>query len=263
VTYQRLRPKLSQGARDFWDAQAPAIENGIIHAGKLEGFLQRYQRFLSRWVHGPARIQDLLRPKAPAARQSFYDKVWDTWAWRLLNRLAFSRRVMGSGGRDPEFFRHAGEDVTSGPSRRLEMMLAKAALQANPYLGYQLTGNYPSKALPLYLRPRHYARIRRLSPRIQVFLGKVEEAPGRFYGFNLSNIFEYMDPSQHAQTYGKLVDKALPGGRLAYWNLHVLRDCPAQEKRRVKPLVKLSQRLHEQDQYWAYRSFHVDQVKPA
>jgi S-adenosylmethionine-diacylglycerol 3-amino-3-carboxypropyl transferase len=263
ATYQKLRSKLGRAARDFWDAQAAAIEAGILHAGKLEGFLQRYRRFLNRWVHSPAQVRALLLPKDPPARQDFYNRVWNTWAWRLLNRLAFSRSVLGSRGRDPEFFRHAGEDVTSGPSQRLETMLAKAPLQANPYLGYQLTGNYPDGALPRYLRPRHYALIRRLSPRIRPFLGKVEDAPGRFYGFNLSNIFEYMDAQEHARTYGRLLDKALPGGSLAYWNLHVLRDSPAQEKDRVTPLKKLSQRLHQEDRYWAYRSFHVDRVKAA
>src|SRR6185503_4776943 len=115
------------------------------------------------------------------------------------------------------------------------------------YLAYQLSGNYPDQALPLYLRPQHYALIRRLSPRIQLFLGNADAAPGRFSGFNLSNIFEYMDAGQHARTYGRLVDKALPGGRLAYWNLHVLRHCPAAEKRRVRPLEKESRRLHKQD----------------
>ena len=260
-TYQKLRSKLSPLSQTFWDLQSTAIENGIIHAGKLEIFLQRYQRVLARWVHGPALIQTLLAPKTKVARQAFYDNKWNTWAWRTWNRIAFSRRVMGTQGRDPEFFRHASSDVTSGPSQRLENLLAKTALQTNPYLRYQLTGNYAADALPLYLRPQHYARIRKLSARIQVSLGKVEDAPGRFDGFNLSNIFEYMNADQHAQTYRALLDKAKPHARLAYWNLHVERLCPVAEKKRVKPLSMLSKKLHARDQYWAYRSFHVDQVQ--
>jgi S-adenosylmethionine-diacylglycerol 3-amino-3-carboxypropyl transferase len=261
AAYKTLRSKLSAHARDFWDSQAAAIEAGIVHAGKLEAFLQRYRRILSRWIHSPERTLQLLAPKTAPARKKFYAERWNSWAWRLLNRLAFSRSVMGALGRDPEFFLHANPDVTSGPSRRLEQMLAKEPLQSNPYLRYQLTGNYAKGALPRYLRPEHFALIRRLSPRIKLFLGPAQDAPGRFHAFNLSNIFEYMDAGQHARVYGQLLDKAQPGARLAYWNLHVLRDCPAQEKKRVRPLKALAGRLHARDQYWAYRSFHVDGVK--
>lgn len=234
--YEALRPRLSAGAQAFWDGQAPALAAGIIHAGKLERFLKRYQWFLKRFVHGPR-------------------------SWRLLNRVAFSKPVMGLWGRDPQFFKHASQDVTSGPNQRLDQVMARASAPANPYLRYHLSGNYTAQALPLYLRREHYATIRRRSQRIRLYLGPVEQAAGTFYGFNLSNIFEYMDAQQHERTYTSLIDKARPGGRLAYWNLHVKRRRPDSAKARVLTLDKMSKALHARDQNWAYRSFHVDQLR--
>jgi S-adenosylmethionine-diacylglycerol 3-amino-3-carboxypropyl transferase len=256
--YQGLRKRLSPEALAFWDGKLEVIALGAIHAGKLEGFLRRYQGFL-RWVHGAERSRALLLPKGRAARAEFYHRTWNTWPWRTLNRLAFSRRILGRLGRDPEFFRHASEDVTSGPTRRLDQALAQRPSHANPYLRYHLTGSYASGALPRYLRREHFLAIRRRSSRVRRFLGPVEQAPGDFAGFNLSNIFEYMDEGQHALTYQKLADKALPGARLAYWNLHVERPRPPAERARVVELARLSKSLHARDQNWAYRSFHVDQ----
>jgi S-adenosylmethionine-diacylglycerol 3-amino-3-carboxypropyl transferase len=111
----------------------------------------------------------------------------------------------------------------------------------------------------MYLRPKNFQAIRRRAGRIRFFLGPVEKAPGKFSGFNLSNIFEYMDSETHVKTYGKLLDKALPKARLAYWNLHVRRHCPASESGRARPLESLSLKLQAMDKSWAYKAFCVDE----
>jgi len=193
ATYKKLRPGLSPKARAKWDRHPEAVHFGIIHAGKFEKFLGRYQGLLRSWVHATQAIDELLRPKARAQRIAFHAQTWNTRAWRLLNRLAFSRRVLGLLGRDKEFFRHAGQDVTTGPRLRLTRALTEIPVATNPYLRYHLTGNYADAALPLYLRREHFEAIRRRARRIRLYLGPVEKAPGKFSGFNLSNIFEYMD----------------------------------------------------------------------
>jgi S-adenosylmethionine-diacylglycerol 3-amino-3-carboxypropyl transferase len=254
TTYHSLRRHLGTAARLFWDGHPALIESGVIHAGKLERFLRRYQGWLRRWVHDEETIQKLLKSKSAAERTAFYHETWDTWRWRLLNRLAFSQAVLGTNGRDPEFFRHAEDDVTSGPSRRLEMALLNQPLHGNPYLTFQLTGNYSQAALPLHLRPKHFQAIRRRVNRVSFFLGGAEKAPGTFTGFNLSNIFEYMSPLQHREVYAAILAKAEPDARVVYWNLHVERGCQAP----ARPMKELSKKLHALDQYWAYRSIHVD-----
>lgn len=228
--YEALRKRLQPWSQDWWDRHPDLVEGGVIHAGKLERFLKGYRWWLGRFV-----------PAGSTGRR-----------WRLLNRLAFSRQLLGRLGRDPEFFKHASKDVTSGPNERLDLARARHDADRNPYLAYHLTGTYGAQSLPLYLRPQHFKALRQRSGRIRFHLGPVESAPGRYSGFNLSNIFEYMAPEQHAQVYGALLDKAQPGARLAYWNLHVERGCP--DLKRARPLKGQAR----DDQMWAYRSFHVD-----
>jgi S-adenosylmethionine-diacylglycerol 3-amino-3-carboxypropyl transferase len=260
ATYASLRGRLSPGARAFWDAKPEDIQRGVLHAGKLERFLRLYQWCLRRLVHSPERVAQMLDSRGSAERINFYEGVWDTRAWRLLNRLAFSRRVLGRLGRDPEFFRHAEADVSSGPRERLKRAMTELEPHSNPYLTYHLTGNYSAAALPLFLRPENFGVIQSRSGRMRLLLGRAEDAPGEFSGFNLSNIFEYMGPEEHVAAYQRLLGHAKPGARLAYWNLHVDRSCPASARGRVEPLDAMAQGLHEADQSWAYRSFHVDQV---
>jgi len=260
--YEILRLRLQPATRSFWDAQPEALATGVIHAGKLERFLWRYQWLLSRLVHSPAAIEELLSEKDKAERRRYFSQVWDSWRWRLLNRIVFSKAVLGSQGRDPEFFRHTATDVTSGPRRRLDAVMQRPT-HRNPYLTYHLTGNFSAAALPTFLRPEHFKAIRSRSQRVTLCLGKAEEAPGKFHGFNLSNIFEYMGPAQHQASYLGLLAKARPGARLAYWNLHVERRCPPSASARVRPLGKLAASLHAQDQSWPYGSFNLDEVRPA
>lgn len=255
-TYRRLRRYLKPRSRAHWDRHSPAVSLGIIHAGKLEKFLARYRNVLRSWVHSEGDIGELLKPRPRRAREAYYSKAWNTRAWRLLNRMAFSRRILGMLGRDREFFRHAKDNVTHGPAQRLERALTELPVAGNPYLRYHLTGNYSEGALPLYLRKENFRAIRSGLSRIRLFQGPIEDAPGTYSAFNLSNIFEYMDAAGHLASYRRLAAKALPGARLAYWNLHVPRPCPAGSTR---PLRALEQRLHSRDRYWAYRSFHVDE----
>jgi S-adenosylmethionine-diacylglycerol 3-amino-3-carboxypropyl transferase len=260
--YGRLRKRLQSASRDWWDGHRALIEAGIIHAGKLERFLRGYRWLLHRLVHPPERVRELLSERDAAGRANYVESVWKSRRWRWLNRLAFSRRLLGRLGRDPEFFRHAGKDVTSGPNGRLDRALASPRAHLNPYLTYHLTGSYSPRALPLYLRPGLFKALRRRLDRVRLHLGPVESAPGSYGGFNLSNIFEYMAPAQHQAVYGALLAKALPRARLAYWNLHVERACPPALRPRVRPLRRLSTALHRADQAWAYRAFHVDAVRP-
>ena len=58
----------------------------------------------ARAAAGPLAAPTSLRCCAGAIaeeRRAFYDEQWDTWRWRLLFRVFFSRFVMGRLGRDP------------------------------------------------------------------------------------------------------------------------------------------------------------------
>ena len=258
--YHSLRGSLPDFAREFWDDRPELVESGVAHCGKFESYFRTFRSRVLRWIHPPQRVRALLSPRSREDREAFYLDEWDSWRWRLMFRVFFSRTVMGRLGRDPEFFHHVDGPVASRIQDRSRRGFVTLPTHTNPYLTCILTGRYGADALPRYLRPEHRQTIRERLDRVRIHHGGVEDVDGRFDGFNLSDIFEYMSPAEHERCYGALLDRAEPGARLAYWNMLVRRRAPSSFSDRVRSLDDLARALHEQDRAFFYESFHVDEV---
>ena len=260
-TYRRLRADLSPGARAFWDSHPATVAGGVVHAGKFERYLRSFRRLVLPLVHSRRTIEALREPRSVEEQRAFYALRWDTWRWRGMFRLFFSRAVMGRLGRDPALFDHVGGVATGDRIlARTRYALTELPVRSNPYCAYIMTGTYPPEALPRYLRPEHFDAIRARLDRVRPVLGGVETTDGPFHGFNLSDVFEYMDPAEHARVYAALVDRAAPGARLAYWNMMARRARPDAEAGRVRRLEAEARALHARDRAWFYSAFHLDEV---
>lgn len=262
-TYRRVRGQLPADAMAFWDARRRAVMRGVIHAGKFESYFHTFRRWVLPLVHSHATVAALRSERTAAERERFYVSDWDTWRWRALFKLFFSRVVMGRLGRDPEFFTHVEGPVAPRILARTRHALTALPVGSNPYLTYILTGNFRDDALPRYLRPEHGAAIRARLDRVRLERGGAEAAAGPFAGFNLSDIFEYMSPSEHERCYATLLDHARPGARLVYWNMLAPRARPANLAARARPLAALATELHARDRAWFYQRLHVDEVLPS
>ena len=260
ATYARLRRSLPPDVAGFWDAHPRAIAGGIVHAGKFERYFQHFRRFVLPLVHGATTVAALRAADSLEAQERFYREHWDTWRWRALFRMFFSRFVMGRLGRDPEFFSHVDGPVATRILDRTRHALTRIPAASNPYLAYIVTGNFRPGALPRFLRAEHRDAIRARLERVRIVAGAAETVNGRFDGFNLSDIFEYMSPTDHARVYAALVDRAHPRARLVYWNMLAPRARPATLADRVRPLTSLAGELHARDQAWFYQRLHVDEV---
>jgi S-adenosylmethionine-diacylglycerol 3-amino-3-carboxypropyl transferase len=261
TTYAGLRADLSQRARAFWDAHPAEIAGGAIHAGKFERYFGLFRRWLLPLVHSRRTIDALCREKPIEAQREFYARRWDTWRWRAMFRVFFGRAVMGRLGRDPEFFAAVEGPVADRILERSRYALTELPVATNPFFTYIMTGNFSRQALPRYLRPAHAAAIRGRLDRVRLLEGGVEQAiEGRFDGFNLSDIFEYMSPDQHARCYAAILDHARAGARLVYWNMLAPRTRPESEARRARPLEDLARTLHARDRAWFYQRLLVDEV---
>jgi S-adenosylmethionine-diacylglycerol 3-amino-3-carboxypropyl transferase len=259
-SYRALRRGLTEGAARFWDAHPEFIARGVIHAGKFERYFHLFRGWLLPLVHSPGSIRALCAPKSLDQQLRFYEEKWNTWRWRALFRIFFSRAVMGRLGRDPEFFAQVEGAVGERILERSRHALTAIPVASNPFFTYIVTGNFNAGALPRYLRPEHTSVIRARLDRLRVAQASVDEAQGTFDGFNLSDIFEYMSPAEHERCYGRLQQRARPGARLAYWNMLAPRERPASLASRVKPLEGLAGELHARDRAWFYSRFHVDEV---
>lgn len=261
--YARLRPDLTPAAAAFWDATPAAVSGGIVHAGKFERYFGLFRRRVLPLAHGRRRVAALLSPRPVAERRAFYDRRWNNLRWRMIFHVFFSRFIMGRLGRDPEFFRYVEGSVADRILARARYALTELPTHANPYLSYILTGNF-THALPPYLEPERFDALREGLQRVTLFRGTVQDAAAAhaargFDGFNLSDIFEYLDPPACADIFRRLLAHARPGARLAYWNMLAPRSHPAELDGRVRPLPELSTRLFERDRAFFYSAFVVEE----
>ena len=263
-TYARLENDLSPRAQSFWKNQQRQVAEGVIHAGKFEAYFKLFRTRVLPLIHSRRTIDRLLEDKKADARKNFYDKNWNNLRWSLLFRVFFSRFVMGRLGRDPEFFRYVEGSVSDRILERTKYALTVLPTHENPFLEYILTGNF-SRRLPRYLRPDRFEAVRDGLDRLTLFHGSIEKAgclheKSGFDGFNLSDIFEYLDPTTCRELYSELLAVARPGSRLAYWNTFVLRRCPPELADCITPLTELSERLFVRDLAFFYCNFWVDEV---
>lgn len=260
-TYLQLRADLSSSAAQFWDAHPNAIKDGIIHAGKFERYLRLFGTKILPWIHSKEKRESLLTNRTLSEQTRFYNEQWDTWLWKAFFRVFFSKTLMGMLGRDPAFFEHVEGTVAERIMTRTRHAMTQLPTYNNPYLVYVLTGNYDPQALPRYLRPEYKDTITSNLHKIKLFQGAIQDADsGCFDGYNLSDIFEYMNETEFAACYGALVKRANPGARLAYWNMLVPRKAPSALNGQIHHLADISSALHFHDKAWFYQAFLVDEV---
>ena len=266
--YRSLREGLSVDARNYWDSRHEVITNGIIHAGKFEHYFSLFRRWIIPLVHNRRTVQALTAPKNAEERRRFYNEEWNTPRWRALFRLFFSRFVMGRLGRDPEFFRWIEGSVAEHILQRVSYALTELDVGTNPFANYIVTGSF-GDALPHYVRPETYSHVQRNIERLELVCGDLggylvdysRKNPTRpITCFNLSDIFEYLDPASFESTARVILDHAPEGGRLAYWNMLAPRRISEIFPDRVHWHREESERLLKSDRAFFYRAFILEEV---
>jgi S-adenosylmethionine-diacylglycerol 3-amino-3-carboxypropyl transferase len=262
--YGRCRDGLSPATRSFWDGRPQAIERGIGAAGRFERYFELFRTRVLPLVHRRQTAEALLEPRDAAGRRRFYDERWDTWRWRLLFRLFFSRVVMGRLGRDPEFFRYVEGDVSARILERTRHALVDLDPSRNPYAHWILTGTHGA-ALPCALRAESFETIKANLDRLTWRQESLEEylegaEPASVHAFNLSDLFEYVSVDAYHRMLEGLARTGARGARLAYWNMLAPRRRPEAMADRLASRDELAQRLHECDQAFFYSAFVVEEV---
>ncbi|HYC45753.1 MAG TPA: DUF3419 family protein [Burkholderiales bacterium] len=262
--YERCRTLLSPQARAFWDANAEAVRRGVGSAGRFERYFQVFRERVLPLVHGRASVQALLEPRSADARRRFYAERWNTWRWRLLFRLFFSRFVMGRLGRDKAFFDYVEGSVADRILERTRYALTELSPADNPYLSWILTGTHGA-ALPFALRAENFDAIRSHLDRLEWRQGSLEASLDELGSravdrYNLSDIFEYMSPEGTRALLERLAQSGRSGGRLAYWNMLAPRSRPEALADRLKPLTDLAQRLFARDKAFFYSALVIEEV---
>jgi S-adenosylmethionine-diacylglycerol 3-amino-3-carboxypropyl transferase len=262
--YEKCRPLLSPASQRFWDDHPDAITAGLVGQGRFERYLRTFSQRILPLIHSATVRESLLQPRNLLERCKFYTSVWNTWRWRLLFRLFFSRTVMGRLGRDPAFFRYAEGQISTTVMNRTRDALTLLDPTRNPYLQWILLGRHGS-ALPFALRPENFQAIRHNLKKLEWHTQSLEDylvdtKPAQFNGFNLSNVFEYMSLDAYHAALEALLRVAQPAARLVYWNLLAPRHRPTTMADRLLPLENLAATLHRQDQAFFYSALVIEQV---
>ena len=264
--YRRLRSSVSADARRFWDARVEAITMGIGGAGKFEGYFRLFRSRILPLIHPRARVAQLLLGGTRAARETFFDRAWDTWRWRLIFHTFFSRLVMGRLGRDPSCFRYVEGDVASRILARTRHALTDLNPADNPYLQWILLGRHAT-ALPCALRPDCFAAIRANLDRLEWHCCSLEDwlaAHDRpaIDRYNLSDIFEYMSAERIPACAG--LPGPAPGGR---WQTCLLEPArrTAQTRRPRRPAGPYGRARpgssHAKDKAFFYSDFILEEIQ--
>jgi S-adenosylmethionine-diacylglycerol 3-amino-3-carboxypropyl transferase len=262
-TYNSLRSGIPQPSREFWDKRIRDIKNGIIHAGKFERYFQLFRKWILPLIHGKNKCEKLISFEQANDGALFYNSTWNNRRWRLLFRLFFSRTAMGILGRDPEFFRFVEGSVAERILKRTELALCELPGAENPWLQYIVSGNF-AHAMPPYLEPQIFAKAKTNLAALHSHLGTIDsvlaEKSAALSGYNLSDIFEYMDKPLFSKICGSLLNSAAPKSRFAYWNMLVPRSMAACAPERVQAQTQLAESLFRKDRAFFYSAFHVDEA---
>ncbi len=221
--YQLLRTSLGSEARAYWDKNIHIIETGLVNAGKFEKYFSIFRKWMLPLIHSKNEIRELFREKTQEEQSAFYHKTWNNRRWKFLFALFFNKYVMGKYGRDPEFLKQVNVTVHDFIYTKAENHLSSVPVQDNYFLEMILLGRFET-ALPHYLRPENYNKIRENINRFKIKQGFVQELlTTEHQHFNLSNIFEYMPMEIFRSCVQHFNEKSPQGSSFAYWNLMVPR----------------------------------------
>lgn len=254
-----LTPELQQFWRDL-DEEVNLYGAGGV--GKFERYFRIFRTKLLPFVHSRRTLDDTFISRPQPERQVFLDTRFNTWRWKILLNVFFSRFVMGRMGRDKAFFDHVDGSPAQHVARRIHHAAVTCDPADNPYLHWILKGTH-GDALPMTWRAEYFetikSRLDRLDIRpssLEAFVSTGEKADG----FNLSDIFEYMSPDVFAQVYESVLEASAPNARLVYWNMMAPRRVPQHLQHRVQTLTDVENAQKSKDKAFFYSDFVVEEV---
>ena len=255
---------LDNETQAFWnELRDDVVAYGAGGVGKFERYFRIFRTKLLPFVHSKKTVDDIFVSRTIEARQDFLDNRFNTWRWRLLLNVFFSRFMMGRMGRDKTFFDHVEGSVAQHVARRIKHAAVDCDPSQNPYLHWIMKGTH-GEAVPMPWRAEHYDTIRDRLDRLDIRQGALEafiDDGDKADGFNLSDIFEYMSPDVYAQVYDQILSAANPQARLVYWNMMAPRRRPSEFADKVTTLSAQEDRLKAEDKAFFYSDFVIEEFQ--
>ena len=262
--YEKIKDKLSEKTRNYFEENIEYVKRGIINIGKFENYFNIFGKKILPIIHNKKTREDLLKKKTREDRIEFYNRKWNNLRWKMLFRIFFSKTIMGKMGRDKAFFKYVNVNVPEHILERTKYAITELDTSENSYLHYIINGKYDN-ILPVAYRKENFQLIKNnidkvilLSESIETFINR--EDVEKVNKYNLSDMFEYMSDEQMCQIVEKILEKAETGTRLAYWNM--LSDKRASKYfDNLEYKKQVSENLLKKDKAFFYSKFIVEEVK--
>lgn len=262
--YEKIKDKLKEETKEYFQRNIKIVENGVIHSGKFENYFHIFSKTILPMIHSRKIRDELLRKKTKKERCKFYDETWNNWRWKLLFKLFFSKTVMGKLGRDKAFFRYVKVNVAENILVRTKYAFTQIDTSDNSYLYYLFNAKY-DEVLPFAYRKENFDKIKQNIDKIVLISDSIEtfienEEVDYISKYNLSDIFEYMSDEQMCKIFEKILTKSKKGSKVVYWNMLA-------DKRASKYIDKLeykkqeSEKLFNKDKAFFYSKFIIEEVK--
>jgi len=263
--YHSVRENLRPEVRAYWDHHEELIRLGLLGQGRFERYLDTFRTRVLPLVHGRDTIDAMLACTSLDEQRALYAERWDTWRWRGLFKLFFSRFVMSRSGRSPEHFAQVEGAVADRFLARAKHALTEIPVADNFFLRWMLTGEHGDLELgPPWLTTGGHAKLRAAAEKLCFVHASLEDylprAPRSFSKFNYSNLFEYVPAPHHVALLDLSIQHAAPGARLAYWNLLVPRSRPESLAGQLRPDPERAASLLARDRAFVYGGFNVETV---
>jgi S-adenosylmethionine-diacylglycerol 3-amino-3-carboxypropyl transferase len=256
--YERVRARLSNPSRSWWDDHTAIIASGVSEAGRLDRYIAGFRELnLDR-----DDVDVLLSSQTLAEQRANAKRIFSTDFHRAFTHY-FSAEYLGGRARDPSQMQYVSDefDVTAHLLSRLIWACTEMPLRGNFYVERFFRG--VETAVP-YLHPDAYLLLRRLASRVELVNAEIADylasCPARSLSHAaLSDVFEYLSNETTAVIADDLGRVIRTGGRVAYWNLFVPRTTSATSTQ-LQLLDSLSNELWSCDRAWFYRAFRVEEV---
>ena len=272
--YEKVRPHLSERARQWCDVREGDFIAGLHWSGRLEAFFRAWREGGLRRVHSKEVIDQMLSFENLEDQKAFFVDHFGTEGVQREIAAYFTVERIGGEGRDERQMRYVAgaEDKNARLAKyffnRFATICTATPSSQNCYLESILTSRYRNlENIQTYLHPANYERLKSLVPRVELVNEEVgayikSQPVNALNKANLSDLFEYLSEEVCEDMFRTIGERFRVGGRIIYWNLFVPRSAPEHLRALIAPQEAEAQALYARDRALFYSAFHVDEVQP-
>ncbi|MCL2847488.1 MAG: BtaA family protein [Firmicutes bacterium] len=254
--YCELMPNLDSEVIKYFNERIDLIDKiKLINCGKFEYYLNKIRTNAIRFCISKKKISRFINIEINEQKKYYLNKI-NKFRWRFITKKFFSQKIVEKLGRDKENFAYANDDLFSKIHNRMLLCFDNVKNDENIYLQYTVYGRFI--ALPYYLQPQNFAKIKANIDKVEFVLGDLKTVASlqkQFDFFNLSDIFEYMSEDEARENEHLIEAVANERARVVFWNMMIDRQFKSEN---FEPFDEAKvQEIYEKEMAYYYQALRV------